>query len=182
MKYFLAFLLIIPACRKADKDEPVTSPSPPVPGPVGPTGPQGAPGTAGASCSTTQLENGVRIDCENGTHSVVYNGLASAAGKDGINGADGAPGQTGAPGAQGSKGDPGTPAPAGAFMVESVIDPCNAGPGFNEVLLKLADGHILAHYADKEKQFLTFIGPGNYVTTDGTNCYFTVTATGDVTW
>jgi hypothetical protein len=45
----------------------------------------------------------------------------------------------------------------------------------------MADGTIIAHYAGGgNKQFLTIIGPGNYRTTEGYKCNFTVTQEGEV--
>lgn len=130
----------------------------PIPGPQGPQGPAGTPGTSGApgkSCSVTRVSNGALIECP-GAESVVV--------LDGARGADGAP------------------APATPYTVTEVIDPCGTGPGFNEVLLRLGNGQILAHYASGATQFLTLIGPGNYVTTDGQACYFTVHSDMTVTW
>lgn len=137
-------------------------------GPIGPTGSPGLQGPAGAdgsSCSVQQLSNGARISCTDGTEVVILNG------------------EVGATGPQGPAGVPGTPgssAPPTAYSVVSVIDPCGKQATFDEVLLKLYNGQILAHYASGSNQFLTFITPGNYVTTDGTHCYFTLNSNGAI--
>lgn len=55
-----------------------------------------------------------------------------------------------------------------------MIDPCGDQTAFDEVLLRLANGQLVAHFANGSLQFLSVIGPGNYVTTDGTSCYFSV--------
>lgn len=60
------------------------------------------------------------------------------------------------------------------------IDPCGDGPGFDEVILRMGDGTLLAHYSSGGREFLTIITPGNYVTTDQQACSFTVTAEGEV--
>lgn len=127
-------------------------------GSTGPQGVQGIPGpvgpagTPGSSCSVIQLGNGARIVCTDGSEAVVINGT---------NGSD---------------------APVSQYSVLEVIDPCGDTPGFDEVLLRLANNTLLAHYSDGQKQFLVLIGPGSYVTTDGKNCHFTVDTNMGVTW
>jgi len=69
-----------------------------------------------------------------------------------------------------------------AYTITDIIDLCGKQTAFDEVLFKTSSGVIIAHYADGAKQFLTVVTPGNYITTDGTNCYFTVTNSGQVTW
>lgn len=59
--------------------------------------------------------------------------------------------------------------------VIDVIDPCGAEAPFDEVLLRLADGSLVAFFQQGNNRFLANIPPGDYVTTDGTNCRFTVT-------
>lgn len=134
----------------------------PSPGPKGDTGergPAGPGGIDGSSCSIVQLVNGVRISCTDGTEAVVLNGT---------NGIDGAAGQNGAD------------APPTMYSVVEVIDVCGKQAAFDEVLLKLANGQIMAHFASGSQQFLALIGPGNYTTTDNTSCKFTVTNSGDI--
>lgn len=71
-------------------------------------------------------------------------------------------------------------APPTAYTVTAIKDPCGKQTSFDEVLLILEDHQILAHYASGSNQFLTLIGPGNYVTTDGSSCYFTVDVNGNI--
>ncbi len=117
----------------------------------GSDGRDGLPGTNGSSCSIHQLANGARISCTDGTEAVVLNG---------VDGQDAEP---------------------GVYDVAEVVDPCGKQAAFDEVLLKLKNGQIMAHFASGANQFLALIGPGNYSTTDGTHCYFTITNTGEVT-
>lgn len=136
----------------------------PVPGPTGAPGVPGRDGTNGkdgkdgASCTSKRVTNGATITCTDGTTVVIL---------DGVNGQDGADGQD---------------APPTAYSVVELINPCGDGPGFDEVLLRLANGSIIAHYADGNKQFLATIGPGNYVTTDGQSCHFTIDSSMGVHW
>lgn len=93
-------------------------------------------------------------------------------------------GATGANGEDGKDGADGLDAPPTQFTPVAVIDPCGDAPGIvDEVLLKLADGTILASFSEnangKNTRF-ALIGPGNYVTTDGSVCKFTINASGDI--
>ncbi len=74
-------------------------------------------------------------------------------GKAGLNGADGL---------------------AGSSAVLSIVDPCGDGPGYDEVLLVLADGTILAYFESGDYRHLAVIGQGNYRTTDEQACAFSV--------
>lgn len=99
-------------------------------------------------------------------------------GPQGPAGQDGAPGEPGPPGADGMPG-----APAIGAALSAVINPCGDDPNvtYEEVLLKFSDGTILAYFAGSGG-FLVALTPGTYVTTDGTNCHFTVYNTGAVQW
>lgn len=129
-------------------------------GEQGPPGRDGVDGKNGSNCSVKALANGATIFCEDGTNAVLYNGTD---GKDGIDGAN---------------------QPLTRYTVTGVIDPCGKQASYDEILLRLEDGTFLAQYYDARRQlsFLTFIGPGNYITTDGTNCRFSITQDGRVTW
>lgn len=144
-------------------------------GSQGAQGSQGTAGTNGSSCSIEQYTNGALITCTDGTMAAIYNGSVGAQGETGSQGAQGSQGETGSTGETGQQGAQGTAATESAFQIVEVIDPCGKQPGFNEVLLRTADNKIIAHYADGAKQFLTILVPGNFVTTDITPCYFTVT-------
>lgn len=68
----------------------------------------------------------------------------------------------------------GTDGVDGVSGVIEVIDVCPENGKFTEVILRLHTGELLAHYSHGNKQFLTIIGDGNYVTTDGYSCNFSV--------
>jgi hypothetical protein len=140
-------------------------------GPAGPTGPQGVAGKPGVSCTAS----GQTVSCSDGTQAVLTPGTPGVPGPAGPAGADGAPGAPGPAGAD---------APASPYNVVAVISPCpTSAVPFHEVLLRLANGELLAHYDDgAAKQFLTLVTPGAYVLTDGSGCYFTVNSDGSVTW
>jgi hypothetical protein len=126
-------------------------------GPQGQRGRQGFPGYNGTSCSVTAVSNGSIISCEDGTSTVVLNGT------DGVDGNDGADG---------------TPT---AYSVQEIIKPCNE-TGSSEVLLKLYNGELLAHYSHGSRQYLALLTPGSYQLTDGSACNFTVNADMTVSW
>lgn len=68
------------------------------------------------------------------------------------------------------------------YDVMDLIDPCGKEGTFDELILRLRNGILLAHYSTGNKQFITQLHPGNYVTTDGTNCHFTVNNDLDIMW
>jgi hypothetical protein len=61
-----------------------------------------------------------------------------------------------------------------------VYDPCGDSPDFDEILLKLADGTVLAYFESGSNRFLTTLRPGTYRTTDGSNCVFTLNNDGTI--
>lgn len=74
----------------------------------------------------------------------------------------------------------GADAPPSQFTPVSIVDPCGTKPNtWNEVFLQLYDGSLLASFSDNASGLNTrfsLITPGNYVTSDGDMCYFTITA------
>jgi hypothetical protein len=122
-------------------------------GPAGETGPRGSDGIDGQGCTVTTAYGGALISCGDGASTVVLNGI------NGTNGQD---------------------APPTAYTVTEIIDPCGKQTAFDEVLLRLANGQLIAHFANGANQFLTIVGQGSYSSTDGTHCFFTVTADGEV--
>lgn len=70
--------------------------------------------------------------------------------------------------------------------IVAIIDPCGDSAGIHdEVLLRLQDNSILASFSDSASGSNTrfsLIDAGSYVTTDGSNCHFTVSASGAVTY
>jgi len=121
-------------------------------GEQGPAGDVGPAGMDGASCTVAQLINGAIISCTDGTTALI------------VNGADG------------------EDAPPSAYTVTELVDPCGDQPGFDEVLFRLYNGTLIAHYSHGSRQFLTVVGPGNYQTTDGHSCNFNVSNSLEVTW
>lgn len=116
-------------------------------------GKDGAPGEPGSSCSVTQLENGAQILCGDNTGAIILNGAVGQMGASGQDGRDLA---------------------AGPYTIVGIIDPCGKQSAYDEVLIRLGNSQLLAHYSDGAKQFFVLIGPGSYRTTDGTNCHFEV--------
>lgn len=121
----------------------------------------GRPGIDGAAatCSTQQLSNGSETICSDGSHSVVVNGSAGAKGDTG---------------ASGSNGTNGHDSPITPYSITDVLLPCGAGGGYDEVLLRLGDGQLLAHFTEGSREFLSILKPGNYVTASIPACYFSI--------
>lgn len=119
----------------------------------------------------------------------VCNGLNGAPGRDGTNGHDGtngvdgvngSPGQNGSDGVDGADGRDGedgsdTTSP---FLPVELVDPCGDTPGvYDEVFLRLANGKLLSSFSDNangQNTRFSILVPGNYITTDGSHCSFTV--------
>jgi len=79
-------------------------------------------------------------------------------------------------------GTNGVDAPPTAFTVTGLINVCGDNPGADEILLRLADGTVIAHYAGGGNlQFLAALSPGSYTTTDSSPCNFTLAADGVIT-
>lgn len=74
----------------------------------------------------------------------------------------------------------------GYTHIVEALDVCGDSPGhIDEVLLRLSDGTLLASFSDNVNGLNTrfsIIPPGNYQTSDGTSCFFTVHNDGTVTW
>lgn len=58
--------------------------------------------------------------------------------------------------------------------VSEVLEPCGDSPGFDEVLLRMNSGRLVAYFESGGNRFLSTLPPGNYRTTDGTNCNFSI--------
>lgn len=62
-------------------------------------------------------------------------------------------------------------------------DPCNNGPGFDEVLMRTRSGKYIAYFEEtgSSKRFLTILQSGtSYVTTDTQKCAFTLNNAGQI--
>ncbi len=64
--------------------------------------------------------------------------------------------------------------------VVEFVDPCPAIVVAHPELLMKIDNILYAVYASGTKIHLTKLGPGNYATTDGRFCYFTINANGEL--
>lgn len=150
------------------------------------TGPQGP---AGEGCTVTAVDDGALIKC-GATETLVRHG------QDGQDG-ESVAGPTGPVGPAGescavTQTDSGVVISCGESQVlmekhpvVEVIDPCGPQGEQDEVLLRLSDGTLIAHYSTgngkNRSEFLTVISPGQYRTTDNL-CVFTVDQDGNVTW
>lgn len=114
-------------------------------------------GKDGTSCSVTQTTNGALINCADGSSVFVENGRD---GEKGDTGDQGAPGQN----AQGQ-------------TITEVIDPCGDTGGFDELLLRLSSGELVAWL--KDVGLVGLNDDQKYVTTDTQQCHFDVVG-GDV--
>lgn len=125
---------------------------------------------------------------------IVLVGCAGKPGKDGLAGQPGHPGEgctveqmfNGAMIKCGDfsaivlNGEDGTPT---SFTIVEVIDPCGDKPGYlDEIIFRLANGSLIAHFTSAGLQGLTVLTPGNYRTLDKQACNFTVTPTNEVIW
>lgn len=101
-----------------------------------------------------------------------------------IQGPPGQAGTQGVAGIQGPTGNPGQDAPTLPFNIIGLVNPCGDAPGiYDEVFLKLADGTLIASFsadAQGDNTRFSVLTPGNYVTTDGDSCYFTIATNGDI--
>lgn len=140
----------------------------------GARGADGATGTNGHSAVVTLVNSA--LSCSNGGRTIL-----TATDANDNNVLDG--GDTNLQSAEICHGNN---APATPFTPSEMIDPCGDTPGiYDEVLLKLANNSILASFSDNangQNTRLSIVVPGNYVTSDGSNCHFTVNANGSVTW
>lgn len=162
---------------------------------VGPAGPEGKSGQIGPTGRTGDT-GGVGPIGPAGA-----GGAAGATGETGLPGSNGPQGETGPAGSTGPAGEDGsdctvtavvggqmisctdgtfgvvldgTDAPPTPYTVTEMIDPCGDQTAFDEILMRLANDQLVAHFSSGSLEFLTTLPPGNYVTTDGTHCYFTV--------
>lgn len=192
MKYVMMILmfLVLSSCTQMVHEFAIPSPDM-----VGPQGPVGASGVDGKSCSVAQTETGALLTCTDGTSAVITNGLdgadgvvgemgpmgpAGPMGAQGPQGVIGPQGETGEQGIQGIQGLPGAP---GANSIIEVINPCGQQSNYDEVFFRFSNNLVYAVYADilANSIHLVQMVAGNWVTTDGTGCYFTFTSDGQIT-
>lgn len=71
----------------------------------------------------------------------------------------------------------------GYTNIVAIIDPCGAQGTYNEVFLKLSNGKFLSSFSENDNGKNTrfaILTDGSFKTTDGTNCYFTVSGGGTI--
>lgn len=78
-------------------------------------------------------------------------------------------------------GADGDDAPPTQYSIVETLDPCGKETTFDEVLFRMANGDIMVFFAGSGG-FLTLLPAGNFVTTDGTSCNFTVNPDMTVSW
>lgn len=86
----------------------------------------------------------------------------------------GCSGHRGPQGIQGPAGLQGPQGLPGRDSVIEIIDPCGPQGEFDEILLRLSNGHLVAFFRDGRDEFLIDLPPGEYRTTDDTNCFFII--------
>lgn len=143
-------------------------------------------GKDGSSCTAVTRSDGNYVVCDDGTEFKVEDGKD---GKDGesctvvetTSGADVTCGDTtvtiddGQDGLDGTDGQDGSDAEVSPYSIVEIIDPCGDNPGeFDEVLLRLYDGTLIAYFESGSDRFLSEIDQGNYRTTDEQECRFSV--------
>jgi hypothetical protein len=142
----------------------------------GSNGSQGYPGQDGLGCSVVGSPTGARVMCGDGTSVDINNGLSGqdCTLQDLVNGVRITCGLDSAVVLDGTS----------TYSVAQIIDPCGPTLGeFDEVILKLQNGSLMAHYSHGNDQFLTLLEPDrHYVTTDDQSCYFYVDVNNNVSW
>ena len=125
-------------------------------------------------CVTTTGTDSILVDCGSYSYSIPKP-------KDGEKGDQGEVGPQGQPGVNGEDGQDAT---LNQYDIVSVLDPCGDTPNVvDEVLLKLRNGQVLASFsanASGANARFSLLAPGNYLTTDGSNCHFTIDANGNM--
>lgn len=152
-------------------------------------------------CTASEVPEGTRIDCPDGSSSVVANGATGAQGEVGPQGEQGEPGEQGPQGLQGLpglQGEPGEQGPIGLtgpagqdapptnWTPVALLNPCGDAPGIiDEVFLKLSNGTVIASFSDSVSGYNTrwaVLTAGSYATTDGDGCVFTINSAGEFTY
>lgn len=165
MSKYLLLLLALVSCSKPTGGT-IIFPAP-KPGPSGLPGPQGPVGPQGDGCTVTSIAKGDTVLPQGG--SVIVCGKTSSlisSGQDGLN------------------GNNGLDAPQ-TYAILNLVNPCGDASNISdEVFLKLADGTILWLQVDNAAGLnarLSVALPGNWITTDGDNCSFTLNSDGTIT-
>lgn len=132
-------------------------------GSIGLQGTKGIQGVNGQDCSVQQATVSVLTP---------YGGAIVTCGSSSVLITNGMPGAQGVPG------------PVTTYGIDKLIDPCGATPGiYNEVFLRLANGQLiwsLSDNANGQNTRLALAADGNWVTTDGSNCTFSISTNGNI--
>jgi hypothetical protein len=171
-----------------DTDEPVKQTAIICNGVAGLNGTNGTSVTV-ATATTTQCPtggvvlNGITAICNGSTGSMGPRGEQGLTGAQGPRGEPGQIGATGAAGQPGQIGPVGPVGPAGSSGSVGNMTPVQLCPGdtasFKEYGF-VVNNELFAVYFDKSQPiaFMAKLNPGNYVTTNGSNCNFTYSNTG----
>lgn len=134
----------------------------------------GNPGSDGSSCTALQVAVGDPVLPNGGAVVTCGTSVALVA--------------NGEAGAQGVAGVAGQDAPVNPYSVTEVINPCGPQSSYDEVLLALGDGSLVALFTANihgDYSRLSLIPDGDYITTDLSACSFnvsTVDNTRTVSW
>jgi hypothetical protein len=86
----------------------------------------------------------------------------------------------------GTNGLDGEKAVPSVYEITEIVDPCGDAPDiYDEIFLKTSNGTLIASFSDAangNNTRFSILTPGNYVTTDGSNCHLTVNNDGTVSW
>lgn len=135
-------------------------------------------------CKLEDRVDGVLLTCGDYRQFIAdgNDGVDGTDGQDGVDGENGQDGADGSDGEDGQDGEDGIDAEQSPFTIVEVIRPC-ASTGSREVLFRLRNGQIIAHYAGGgNTQFLAVLSAGTYYLTDGSNCQINISSEGVVTW
>jgi hypothetical protein len=129
------------------------------------------------TCNRTDIFQDTNRDGVYSTGDAYQNGFLTCDGAVGAAGADGQDGVDGEDGSDGINGTNGLNADL-TYSVVSIFDPCGASGGYDEVILKLGNGKYIASFSDNASgnntRLVMLAAGGSYITTDGTNCHFTL--------
>ncbi len=133
----------------------------------------GEQGEQGESCEVYQESNGATVTCGEKTAFIANGNNGSSC--EAIPHPDGALIVCGDSSVVVKNGEDGVDA------VVDVVDPCGQETDYDEVVLVLQSGDIIAYFENGGKRFLTSLDYNKtYQTTDGTKCKFKVTSEGEV--
>ena len=135
-----------------------------------------------------ETDSEIYYECRTALETFTFKLPKARDGKDGKDGAAGEKGETGATGAQGPtgeigpRGEKGDSGADGISAIYEIIDPCGDSEGYDEILLRLNDGQLMAYFENGNNRFLSLLPPGLYITTDSQKCLFKVNDDLTVTW